>query len=307
MNILNLMGNNCLCTEIENESTLIANNDNEEIEFPEYSSSSDAYLNCLEKDNNLFRYITLVEYINLLSYFNLDTANLPYDGPFRINFSYKEEFLSETFNEELFNCFLEKTILKNREIGEEESTFKEIFDELFSSLNLKLKQYYEDENKEVTKRDLICLGMLFCKTYNINKIKILFDIFKNQKDQFAKSEELNEFLISCFLISSYCLINAKKKISQINPIIPELTIEELKSLPDYEQMQDCLNLVIYFNKNFFNRNGFLRWEDFKQRFIGENNFGWIFSTKGIRQKMQENKFESINFINKVFNSEENEI
>lgn len=300
------MGNNCLasCNEMESESTLIANNDNEEIEFPLYSSNSDIYLQCLEKDNNLFRYITLVEYINLLSYFNRDTANLPFEGPFKINFSYKEEFLSETFNTELFNYFIEKTILKNREIGEEESTFKEICDELFTSLNLKLKEYYEDENKEVSKRDLICFGILFCKTYNINKIKILFDIFKNQKDQFAKSEELNEFLISCFLISSYCLINAKKKLSQTNPIIPEFSIEELKSLPDYEQAQDCLNLVMYFNKNFFNRNGFLRWEDFKQRFIGENSFGWIFSPKGIRQKMQENKYESIIFINKVFNSEE---
>ena len=137
-------------------------------------------------------------------------------------------------------------------------------EELFISLNIKLKQYYEDDNKEITKRDLISLGMLFCKTNNINKIKILFDIFKNEKDLFEQSTELNEFLVCSFLISSYCLINAKKKLSQINPTIPELSVEDLKSFPYYENIQDCQNLIIYFNKYFFDTNGLFTWEDFKK-------------------------------------------
>ena len=297
---------NCFvnCKNTENESTLMAKNE-EEIQFSQYSSLSDSQLEILEKDNNLFRYITLVEYINLLSYYTLETANIPFDGPYKITFSYKDEFLSQYFYEELFQNFIENTILKNRELGEQEITFKEMCLELFKSLKTKLKENY-GEDKKVTKRDLICLGILFCKTNNINKIKIFFDLFKNEKEIFIQSNELNEYLLSSFLISSFCLISAKKKLSQTNPTIPEFSLEEIQSLLQNANLEDCINLVNYFNKNFFNKNIFYRWDQFKQKFEDENGFGWIFSSKGIRQKLQEIRNESNNFVNQVFEPEKNE-
>ena len=297
---------NCFvnCKNTENESTLMAKNE-EEIQFSQYSSLSDSQLEILEKDNNLFRYITLVEYINLLSYYTLETANIPFDGPYKITFSYKDEFLSQYFCEELFQNFIENTILKNRELGEQEITFKEMCLELFKSLKTKLKENY-GEDKKVTKRDLICLGILFCKTNNINKIKIFFDLFKNEKEIFIQSNELNEYLLSSFLISSFCLISAKKKLSQTNPTIPEFSLEEIQSLLQNANLEDCINLVNYFNKNFFNKNIFYRWDQFKQKFEDENGFGWIFSSKGIRQKLQEIRNESNNFVNQVFEPEKNE-
>ena len=297
---------NCFvnCKNTENESTLMAKNE-EEIQFSQYSSLSDSQLEILEKDNNLFRYITLVEYINLLSYYTLETANIPFDGPYKITFSYKDEFLSQYFYEELFQNFIENTILKNRELGEQETTFKEMCLELFKSLKTKLKENY-GEDKKVTKRDLICLGILFCKTNNINKIKIFFDLFKNEKEIFIQSNELNEYLLSSFLISSFCLISAKKKLSQTNPTIPEFSLEEIQSLLQNANLEHCINLVNYFNKNFFNKNIFYRWDQFKQKFEDENGFGWIFSSKGIRQKLQEIRNESNNFVNQVFEPEKNE-
>ncbi len=297
---------NCFvnCKNTENESTLMAKNE-EEIQFSQYSSLSDSQLEILEKDNNLFRYITLVEYINLLSYYTLETANIPFDGPYKITFSYKDEFLSQYFCEELFQNFIENTILKNRELGEQETTFKEMCLELFKSLKTKLKENY-GEDKKVTKRDLICLGILFCKTNNINKIKIFFDLFKNEKEIFIQSNELNEYLLSSFLISSFCLISAKKKLSQTNPTIPEFSLEEIQSLLQNANLEECINLVNYFNKNFFNKNIFYRWDQFKQKFEDENGFGWIFSSKGIRQKLQEIRNESNNFVNQVFEPEKNE-
>ena len=297
---------NCFvnCKNTENESTLMAKNE-EEIQFSQYSSLSDSQLEILEKDNNLFRYITLVEYINLLSYYTLETANIPFDGPYKITFSYKDEFLSQYFYEELFQNFIENTILKNRELGEQETTFKEMCLELFKSLKTKLKENY-GEDKKVTKRDLICLGILFCKTNNINKIKIFFDLFKNEKEIFIQSNELNEYLLSSFLISSFCLISAKKKLSQTNPTIPEFSLEEIQSLLQNANLEDCINLVNYFNKNFFNKNIFYRWDQFKQKFEDENGFGWIFSSKGIRQKLQEIRNESNNFVNQVLEPEKNE-
>ena len=282
------MGNCCsIFHKIEFQSTLLAQNE-EEIDFPSYSSISDSHLECLEKDNNILRYITLIEYLNLLSYFTLDTATVPFEGTYKISFSSKDEFLSKTFYEELFQSFIENSILKDREKGETEITFKEICMELFKSLKLKLTQHFGDKSKKITKRDLICLGTLFCKTSNISKIKILFDIFKNEKEEFSKSEELDEFLLCSFLISSYCLISAKKKLSSINPMIAELSLEDLKSMLQYAELKDCQNLVNYFNFYFFDKNSFT-WEEFKHKFEGkEDGFGWIFSSKGIRQKLQEN-------------------
>ena len=292
---------NCFsnCNKIENENTLETTNE-QEIEFPSYSSISDSHLGILEKDNNLFRYITLIEYINLLSYFTLDTATIPFDGPYKMNFSSQDEFLNEYFYEELFKSFLENTILKNREISEEEATFKEMCEELFKSLNLKLKQHYEEDNIKVTKRDLICLGILFCKANNINKMKLFFDIFKDERNVFVQSKELDEYLISSFLISSYCLISALKRLSQNNPTIPEFSLEELKNLLQYAELKDCQNLVNYFNKYFFDNKKHFTWDQFTKKFNGKNSFGWIFSTKGIRQKLQENQNEANNFINDLF-------
>ena len=286
-NLFKKMGNCCVnCSQGERESVVIAPNE-EEIEFPIYSSISDEQFECLEKDNNLFRYITLVEYINLLSYFTLDTATIPFDGPYKYTFNFKDEFLSHYFYEELFQSFIENCILKDREIEETENIFKEMSVELFKSLKLKLKQNYtEEKNKKITKRDLICLGMLFCKTSNINKIKLIFDIFKNENEEFVKSKEFDEYLLCSFLISSYCMISAKKKLSQTNPMIPGFSLEELKNLLQYAELKDCVNLVNYFNVNFFKKDS-LNWNEFKQKFMG-NGFGWIFSSKGIRQKLQEN-------------------
>ena len=299
------MGNCADCKEADDEVTLVTESE-EDIEFPIYSSISDNHLECLEKDNNLFRYTTLVEYVNLLAYFTLETEEIPFDGPYRLNFSFQEKFLSEFLSEELFQSFLENTILKNRELGEQETTFKEMCLELFKSLKLKLKELYGDENKQITKRDLICLGILFCKASNINKIKLFFDIFKNKREQFVQSDELDEFLLSSFLISSFCLISAQKSLSQNNPTIPEFSIDELKILLEKTGLEDCQSLVKYFNKNFFFHKTTILWHEFKQKFMGDSGFGWIFSTKGIRQKLQEKQNESNIFINKVFTGESKE-
>ena len=121
-----------------------------------------------------------------------------------------------------------------------------------------------------------------------------------KKELFVSSYELNEFLICSFLVSSYCLIITKKNLSQTNPTIPEYSIEDLKSLLEFSELKDCQNLVKIFNINFFlNKNGFT-WDEFLLKFKGSEGFGWIFSTKGIRQKLQENQTESQKFINHLF-------
>jgi hypothetical protein len=277
------------CTNLfQNElnSTLIAKSE-DEIEFLPYSSIADSHLEFLEKDNNLLRYITLVEYLNLLSNYTPETAEIPFEGPYKLLFSYKDKFLSNTFNEELFQSFINNTILKGRDLGETEITFKEIYIQLFKELKLKLIEHYGDENKKITKRDLICLGLLFCKTNNISKIKLLFDLFKNEYEEFEQSDELDEFLLCSFLISSHCLISAKYKLSQINPMITGFALEDLNNIFQIADLKKSEKLLNYFNFYFFDKNA-LTWIQFKKKFEDKKNgFGWIFSTKGIREKLQE--------------------
>ncbi len=292
------------CNNNINDPTLITENE-KEIEFPVYSSKNDKYLEFLEKDINFLKNITLVEFINLLSYYNNETINKSFDGPYKINFTCKDKFLSEEINKELFKIFLEKIFLKNRQLGEEETTFIEMCVELFNSLELKLKEYYKDKNRKITKRNLLCFGTLFCKTNNISKIKFLFNIFKDDNEQIMKSEQFNEFLMCTFLISSYCIINTTKILSQINPMIPVLSFADLEILVQNSQLEDCHNLLKYFNDNFFLRRPFT-WEQFKQKFEGNNGFGWILSTNGIRQKLEEKDISKpVYFLNQMFNKKEN--
>ena len=277
----------CCTNSFQNEfdSTLTAKSE-DEIEFLPYSSIADSHLECLEKDNNLLRYITLVEYLNLLSYYTPETAEIPFERPYKLLFSYQDRFLSNTFNEELFQSFINNTILKGRDLGETEITFKEIYMHLFKELQLKLNEHYGDENKKLTKRDLICLGLLFCKTNNISKIKLLFDLFKNEYEEFEQSDELDEFLLCSFLISSHCLISTKYKLSQINPMITGFPLEDLNNIFQIADLKKCEKLLNYFNFYFFDKN-VLTWMQFKKKFEEKKNgFGWIFSTKGIREKLQ---------------------
>ena len=52
--------------------------------------------------------------------------------------------------------------------------------------------------------------------------------------------------------------------------------------------KNCENLLIYFNDTFFEKENYT-WDEFKKKFEGSknNSFAWIFSTKGIRSKLED--------------------
>ena len=157
-------------------------------------------------------------------------------------------------------------------------------------MDLKLRQKNNDKNPVVIKKkNLIPIGLIFCTCNNIEKIKLFFDLFKNDKNEFCKSEELNDFLLSDFLIASYCLISARNKIGKNNENIEELKNDDLNKLVNCAELQENLNLVKVFNDNFFKDKESFNWLEFKQKFEDkENGFGWIFSSKGIRRKLEGN-------------------
>ena len=269
--------------------------DEKEINFKDYSSPNDAPLSIIESSDNLFRHVALYEYINLLESFTIENSTITTELK-KNQFSSSDEFYQKEISVEEFQSFIENKIFKIDEIStlitNNESTasiFKQICIEIYRALELKLGQHSSSEsNIVVKKKDLIPLGLIFCSCNNIEKIKLLFDLFKNENDEFCKSEELSDFMLSNFLTASYCLISARNKIGKNNESIEELKREDLIKLVNCAELKDSENLVQVFNEQFFNKESF-NWTEFKGKFEDiENGYGWIFSSKGIRRKLEEN-------------------
>ena len=246
------------------KTTLIENSfcpNEKEIAFLEYKSTNDEFLEIIEHTYNFFTYIPLLDYMNLLEFFTIQTSTTSFQGRMRNNFSSKDEFLTQTLAIDEFQSFIENKILKASALTETiekkndlVTIFKEAFIEIFNSLLLKLGQNYpEKEFQSISKRDLIAIGLLFCDSSNIDKIKVLFDVFKDENEEFTSSPELNEFLMCLFLIPSYCMISARKKSTNKNKQLPEIKKEDLITMLQISELKDAQNLLQVFNANFFQK------------------------------------------------------
>ena len=260
-----------------------------------YTSTHDIYYNDIEGKFNILTYIQLIDYINLLEYYSSETATLQFNQPLKTQFSSKDAFLSQPISIDHFQSFIENQLFKIPEIyemwGNNElslNIFKIAFLEVYSSLQLKLNQKYESKIEDrIKKINLIPLGILFCVSNVVSKIKLIFDLFKNENGLFIKSNELDEYLFCSFIISSYCLVSARKKVGIHYENIPELTREDIIKLVEVSELKDSNNLVNKFNKNFFNKEE-LTWEEYRSKFENIDGFQWILSSKGIRKKLEEN-------------------
>ena len=268
-----------------------------EIDIKDFSSENDKHLEIIEKTNNYFQFVQLVDYVNLLEQFSIETSTIVTDEHMRTNFNFNDKFLSEPMNIEEFQSFLENKIFHIEELSEiinnnqdNLSVFKQMCLEIYKALELKLKQHYNDNdsNNLIKKVNLLAIGMLYCACENIEKIKLFFDIFKNEKEEFCKSENLNDYLLTMFLTASYSLISARNKICNTKLGIEKLPKEDVMKLINVSELKDNENLVKIFNDNFFKEEKY-NWEQFKNKFEDINKgFGWVISSKGIRRKLEEN-------------------
>jgi hypothetical protein len=291
------MGTFSCCQRISEDTSSVFAPGEKEIYFPDYKSTTDKYFALIEGKYNLMKNIQLLEYMNLLEHFSIQTATIHFDGKYRSDFSSKDRFLSIVLHQDEFQSFIENKLLNTNDIlnifGEDERTlamFKDLFTKIFSSLNVKLNSYY-NSNKEdkITKRNLVGLGLLFCRGQNISKVKLFFDLFKDDNEHFVKSDDLNNYLIGLFLISSYCLLSVRTTFN-----CPELNLPKIGNNLAHDLLngygftqKDSENLLEYFNTNFFDKEQ-LTWDEFKSKF-GNNkqSFSWIFSSKGIRNKLED--------------------
>ena len=223
----------------------------------------------------------------------METSNIITDEPMRINFNYNDAFLNQNMSLENFQIFIENKIFNLEDLNEiltnnkkNAKIFKKICLEIYKSLELKLKEIYINEGNDlINKRNLLAIGILFCCCENIEKIKLIFNIFKNEKDEICKGDKFDKFLLTLFLLSSYCLIFARQNIFDATLGIEKISEADINML----ELKDCQNLVELFNENFFKSQSY-KWPQFRNKFEGiDNGFGWIISSKGIRRKLEENK------------------
>ena len=279
------------CNQKEKDKDLdLAEQIDEEIKFPLYYSKSDSLFDSI-KGINLFQQITLIEYINLLSNTTLENSDTIYEGPFKINFSYydSQNFINSYVSDELYNNFINKRILSHRKLDENETIFRDMCIEIYNILKTKLKEHYQNDNAQITKKDLISLGLFFCKGTNAYKMKLIFDLFKNNKGYLEQNEFFDEFLLCNFLIGSYILLHAKKNMGGNNQIISEIPSVEVDKFMEIYDLNNCEDLLKEFNLCFFNGMK-LTFYEYKRNFKDSNGFGWMFFPEGIRQKLEENKF-----------------
>jgi hypothetical protein len=268
--------------------------DEKEIVLKDYSSLNDAPLSIFESKQNYFTQIQLVEFINLLEQFNIETSEVITDEPMRSNFSSKDDFLEQSMSLEEFINFIDNNILISGDlinVNENDVIFfKKFCIEMYKSLESKLKEHYKDDKvfDSIKKRNIITLGILFCDCENIEKIKLFFDILKNDdKKEFIKNEVINDFLITLFLIGSYCLVNTRSIIFDEKNGIKKLGKDDLLNIFKISELKHCEILVETFNENFFKKESY-NWPDFKKQFEDvDKGFGWILSSKGIRRKLEE--------------------
>ena len=292
------MGIDVCCNKRRSSDSIhsLAPSNEREISVQKYHSTNDSFFDDIETKYNILTYVQLIEYINLLDNYTLDTATIPFEGELKTNFSSKDSFLNYIMSVDEFQSFIENKLLKISEIyelsGKNElmvSTFKAAFREIYSSLELKLNQHYgEKTNDRITKKTLVPLGVIFCISNVVGKLKLIFDLYKDENDNFVKSSDFNDYLLTSFLICSYCMISARRKISSTNHNIPEMTKEELIKCLGVCELKDCQNLVNVFNNTFFNKDSF-NWIEFKEKFENKDKgFQWILSPRGIRKKLEEN-------------------
>jgi hypothetical protein len=293
------MGTFSCCKRVSEDTSSIFAPGEQEISFPDYESRSDSYFALIEGKYNLIKNVQLLEFMNLLEAFSIETATINFQGKYRSNFSSKDEFLSTIIHQDEFQSFIENKLLNTDDIiemyGEDEQTlalFKECFVKIFSSLNVKLNSIYKGGDKidKISKRNIVGLGLLFCRGQNISKVKLFFDLFKDENERFGKSDILDNYLISLFIISSYCLLSIRMTINNPGKELPKIENNLAYNLLNSNGLaqKNCENLLKYFNDKFFEKENYT-WDEFKKKFSENKNesFSWIFSTKGIRSKLED--------------------
>ena len=262
------------------------------IQFRSYNSSFDRYYKKIESDFNYLKYVQIYEYLLLLSSYHKDKVA---DG--------HHKGYDELIDRNNFCVYVDNKILRNHLIydliAEDEKSSNITRDYLQQMFDTLLKSYidlekHKNPGKRIKKGEISCLkklhliplGLLNCSSNNNIKINFLFNLFANDNNRFAKNENLNDFLYFLFLTASTASLRIIKslgeKYSEIEPIENEAYIK----IMDAFEIKDIIRARDLFIQDFFKEKEELHIGEFTYKFEKED-FGWIFSAKGIREFLEK--------------------
>jgi hypothetical protein len=269
-----------------------------EVSICSYKSNADDTLKLQENKFNYLNKINFADFLySLANYSNENaTVEFKYDDV-NIDFKITSPTFSDDFGVDVFQSFIENRILKHDNIYNakiEESLigiFKDNLIQNVTALNLKLKQSHTDDPNftGVKKSNIIPYGLLYCVGANTVKIKAIFNLF-GDNGIIKKSVAFDEFLLSLFLIASYCSISARNKLGKYDTF-GQISKENLKELLNTAELKDCQNLVTVTNKLMFGEDlsVSLTYEQFKEKFKGqENAISFLLSPSGVRSLLEKN-------------------
>ena len=90
-------------------------------------------------------------------------------------------------------------------------------------------------------------------------------------------------------MASYSLLSVRTTINMPLQDLPKIQNNLAYDLLNRNGLsqKNSENLLKYFNKTFFDKESFT-WKEFKNKFgYKKDSFSWIFSTKGIRSKLED--------------------
>ena len=278
------------CNEKGYEAISNLSPEEKDFSFLSYDSYEDENIEKLDNEYNIFHSISLLDFLSNLENFDLHNINNPFTSNSKKDYNYLDNFLKEKINNENFINFIENKFFMKSDINEMypekvKNVFKIISKDVYNQFKILI-------NRDVVKKDLIPLGLLFCKSSNFGKVKILYDI--NASPNFEKNENLFNFLKNMFILSilteNFLLNNVGEKHVNIdnNEI---LTISE--------------NLSNKFLNDFFKNKNILTNEEYLKKFkIKTNEFGWIFNPNGIKKNIDKDEkftFKMVNNLNVLEN------
>jgi len=269
-----------------------------EISICSYKSNADDTLKLQENKFNYLNKINFADFLYSLANYSNENATIEFKyDDVNIDFKITSPTFSDDFGPDVFQSFIENRILKHDNIYNAKieesliSIFKDNLIQNVTALNLKLKQSHTDDSNftGVKKSNVIPYGLLYCVGANTVKIKAIFNLF-GDNGIIKKSDAFDDFLLSLFLIASYCSISARNKLGKYDTF-GQISKENLKELLNTSELKDCQNLVTVTNKLIFGEDLSisLTYEQFKEKFKGqENAISYLLNPSGVRYLLEKN-------------------
>lgn len=263
------------------------------LSFKSYSSSFDKHYTKVEEDYNFLKFFQLYEILILLKNMKVDEPN------------FQKKTLVQEMDKSKFCVFVDNKILKNyliyayvNENEDRTNIFKDFMLDLFDTMlrcSIDLYKYKNPDKKvkkgqisTIKKLSIIALGLLYCQSSNRTKVNFLFNLLQNDDGQFPLNEETEDFLYFLFILPASCSLITIKNLGDKYEKIGAMSEEDFVNTRDSFEVKDVMRLRGIFVNDFFQGQKTLTKDQFEQRFFAQDQeFGWIFSTRGIRTMLEK--------------------